>query len=64
MEAFSDGVIAIIMTIMVLELHAPEGEYWAALRELAPTFLSYVLSFIFIGIYWNNHPICGRRRSR
>ena len=55
LEAFSDGVIAIIITIMVLELHAPEGEDWSALRELAPTFLSYVLSFIFIGIYWNNH---------
>jgi uncharacterized membrane protein len=55
LEAFSDGVIAIIITIMVLELHAPEGEDWSALRALAPTFLSYVLSFIFIGIYWNNH---------
>ena len=47
--------MAIIITIMVLELHVPEGADWAALRELAPTFLSYVLSFIFIGIYWNNH---------
>lgn len=55
LEAFSDGVIAIIITIMVLELHAPEGADWAALRGLTPTFLSYVLSFIFIGIYWNNH---------
>ncbi len=55
LEAFSDGVIAIIITIMVLELHVPEGADWAALRELTPTFLSYVLSFIFIGIYWNNH---------
>ena len=55
LEAFSDGVIAIIITIMVLELHIPEGADWAALRELTPTFLSYVLSFIFIGIYWNNH---------
>jgi uncharacterized membrane protein len=55
LEAFSDGVIAIIITIMVLELHAPEGDDWSALRELAPTFLSYVLSFIYIGIYWNNH---------
>ena len=55
LEAFSDGVIAIIITIMVLELHVPEGEDWAALRTLTPTFLSYVLSFIFIGIYWNNH---------
>jgi uncharacterized membrane protein len=55
LEAFSDGVIAIIITIMVLELHVPEGADWAALRELTPTFLSYILSFIFIGIYWNNH---------
>lgn len=55
LEAFSDGVMAIIITIMVLELHVPEGADWAALRELTPTFLSYVLSFIFIGIYWNNH---------
>ena len=55
LEAFSDGVIAIIITIMVLELHAPEGDDWAALRELAPIFFSYVLSFIFVGIYWNNH---------
>jgi TMEM175 potassium channel family protein len=55
LEAFSDGVIAIIITIMVLELHAPEGDDLATLRALAPTFLSYVLSFIFIGIYWNNH---------
>jgi uncharacterized membrane protein len=55
LEAFSDGVIAIIITIMVLELHLPEGADAAALLKLAPTFLSYVLSFIFIGIYWNNH---------
>src|SRR5215211_259540 len=55
LEAFSDGVMAIIITIMVLELHAPEGADWAALRELAPIFWSYVLRFIFIGIYWNNH---------
>jgi uncharacterized membrane protein len=55
LEAFSDAVIAIILTIMVLELRVPEGTDWAALRELAPTFLSYVLSFIFLGIYWNNH---------
>jgi len=55
LEAFSDGVIAIIITIMVLELHAPDGADWAALRELSPIFFSYVLSFIFIGIYWNNH---------
>ena len=55
LEAFSDGVIAILITIMVLELHIPEETDWSALRELAPTFLSYVLSFIFLGIYWNNH---------
>jgi uncharacterized membrane protein len=48
-------VIAIIITIMVLELHVPEGADWDALRELAPTFLSYILSFVFVGIYWNNH---------
>jgi TMEM175 potassium channel family protein len=55
LEAFSDGVMAIIITIMVLELRVPEGADWTALRGLAPTFFSYVLSFIFIGIYWNNH---------
>lgn len=55
LEAFSDGVIAILITIMVLELHVPEGADWSALRGLAPIFLSYVLSFIFLGIYWNNH---------
>ncbi len=55
LEAFSDGVIAIIITIMVLELHAPLGASFTALRPLAPVFLSYVLSFIFIGIYWSNH---------
>lgn len=55
LEAFSDGVLAIIITIMVLELRVPEGRDWGTLRDLAPTFLSYVLSFIFIGIYWNNH---------
>lgn len=55
LEAFSDGVIAILITIMVLELHVPEGTDWAALRDLAPIFWSYVLSFIFLGIYWNNH---------
>ncbi|HVV33372.1 MAG TPA: TMEM175 family protein, partial [Vitreimonas sp.] len=53
--AFSDGVIAIIITIMVLELRPPHEATWAALLELAPKFLSYVLSFIYIGIYWNNH---------
>jgi uncharacterized membrane protein len=55
LEAFSDGVIAILITIMVLELRVPEGADWAALRGLAPKFWSYVLSFIFLGIYWNNH---------
>jgi uncharacterized membrane protein len=55
LEAFSDGVIAIIITIMVLELQVPHGADFGALRELAPVFLSYVLSFIYIGIYWNNH---------
>lgn len=55
MEAFSDGVLAIIITIMVLEMRAPVQAEIAALQELIPTFLSYVLSFIFLGIYWNNH---------
>ncbi|HEY2823781.1 MAG TPA: TMEM175 family protein [Candidatus Acidoferrum sp.] len=55
LEAFSDGVIAIIITIMVLELKAPEGHSVAALVPLAPVFLSYVLSFVYVGIYWNNH---------
>jgi uncharacterized membrane protein len=54
-EAFSDGVMAIILTIMVLELHVPEQADLAALQPLIPKFLSYILSFIFIGIYWNNH---------
>jgi len=55
LEAFSDGVIAIIITIMVLELKVPHGADFAALRPLAPVFASYVLSFVMIGIYWNNH---------
>ena len=55
LEAFSDGVIAILITIMVLELRVPEGTDWAALQMLAPVFWSYVLSFVFLGIYWNNH---------
>jgi uncharacterized membrane protein len=55
LEAFSDGVIAIIITIMVLELRVPAGASFAVLRPLTPVFFSYVLSFIFIGIYWNNH---------
>jgi len=54
-EAFSDGVLAVIITIMVLELHAPHDAELSALAEDAPAFLAYVLSFIFIGIYWNNH---------
>jgi len=55
LEAFSDGVIAIIITIMVLELKIPHEAGWRALVPLAPVFLSYVLSFIYLGIYWNNH---------
>jgi uncharacterized membrane protein len=55
LEAFSDGVIAIIITIMVLELRVPHGGEFAALRPLVPVLLSYVLSFIYVGIYWNNH---------
>jgi uncharacterized membrane protein len=55
LEAFSDGVLAIIITIMVLELKVPEGEYFSDLLTLFPVFISYVLSFIYVGIYWNNH---------
>ena len=55
MEAFSDGVIAIIITVMVLEMKVPHGEEWSALLPLLPVFVSYVLSFIHLGIYWNNH---------
>ena len=55
LEAFSDGVLAIIITIMVLELKVPHGEDLTALRQLVPVFLSYVLSFVYVGIYWNNH---------
>ena len=55
LEAFSDGVIAILITIMVLELRAPQQANWTALVPLLPVFLSYVLSFVFLGIYWNNH---------
>jgi uncharacterized membrane protein len=55
LEAFSDGVLAIIITIMVLELKVPHGDSLAALQPLLPVFFSYVLSFIYIGIYWNNH---------
>jgi uncharacterized membrane protein len=55
LEAFSDGVIAIIITIMVLELKVPHGSDIASIQPLLPVFLSYVLSFIYVGIYWNNH---------
>ena len=55
LTAFSDGVIAIIITIMVLELKVPHGADWATLRGVAPNFVSYVLSFVFLAIYWNNH---------
>ncbi len=55
LEAFSDGVIAILITIMVLELKVPLGADLVALSPLLPIFLSYVLSFVFLGIYWNNH---------
>ena len=55
MEAFSDGVFAVIITIMVLELKAPHGADWQALRPLLPAVLTYVLSFVLLGIYWNNH---------
>jgi TMEM175 potassium channel family protein len=64
LEAFSDGVLAIIITIMVLELRVPHGAQLADLRPLWPVFLSYVLSFIYLGIYWNNHHhmlhVCAR----
>jgi uncharacterized membrane protein len=55
LEAFSDGVIAILITILVLELRVPPGADWQALHSMAPAFLTYVLSFVFVGIYWNNH---------
>ncbi len=55
LEAFSDGVIAILITIMVLDLRVPHGTDWSALRPLLPVFLTYALSFIYLGIYWNNH---------
>jgi uncharacterized membrane protein len=55
LEAFSDGVLAIIITIMVLEMKVPHGASLATLAPLAPVFMSYVLSFIYLGIYWNNH---------
>ncbi|HKG15458.1 MAG TPA: TMEM175 family protein [Pyrinomonadaceae bacterium] len=55
LEAFSDGVIAIIITIMVLELKIPHGSDWESLRPVVPVFFTYVLSFVYLGIYWNNH---------
>lgn len=55
LEAFSDGVLAIIITIMVLEMKVPHGSDLAALKPMLPVFISYVLSFIYLGIYWNNH---------
>ena len=55
LEAFSDGVLAIIITIMVLELKVPHGDDLDSLKTILPVFLSYILSFINIGIYWNNH---------
>lgn len=63
-EAFSDGVIAIIITIMVLELKVPHGETSGALQPLVPVFLSYVLSFLYVGIYWNNHHHMFQAASR
>jgi uncharacterized membrane protein len=55
LEAFSDGVIAILITIMVLELKVPHGADWAALQPMLPVFLTYILSYIYLGIYWSNH---------
>src|SRR6266498_1658841 len=55
LEAFSDGVLAIIITIMVLELRPPHGTSWEAIKPLAPVFVSYILSFTMIAIYWGNH---------
>jgi TMEM175 potassium channel family protein len=55
LEAFSDGVMAVLITIMVLELKVPHGDDWSVLRPIIPVFLTYVLSFVFLGIYWNNH---------
>src|SRR5688572_13157488 len=55
LEAFSDGVIAIIITIMVLEMKVPHGEDFSAVKPLLPVLMSYVLSFVYVGIYWNNH---------
>ena len=63
LEAFSDGVLAIVITIMVLELKVPHGDTPGALLPLVPVFLSYVLSFVYIGIYWNNHHHMMRHRD-
>ena len=64
LEAFSDGVVAILITIMVLELKTPAGHDWPALMKLVPVFCAYVLSFVYLGIYWNNHHhmlhVCSR----
>ena len=62
LEAFSDGVLAIIITIMVLELKVPEGNGLESLQPLIPTFTTYVLSFVYLGIYWNNHHIVDPKR--
>jgi uncharacterized membrane protein len=65
LAAFSDGVIAIIIPIMVLELKAPEGADLAALWHLLPIFLSYILSFVYVAVYWNNHyQLLGDRQRR
>ena len=64
LEAFSDGVIAILITVMVLELRTPHGTDWAALRSVVPVLLSYVLSFVYLGIYWNNHHHMFRATDR
>ena len=64
LEAFSDGVLAIVLTIMVLEIKVPHGADFAALKPLLPVVLSYVLSFIYIGIYWNNHHMMLASTSR
>ena len=64
LTAFSDGVIAIIITIMVLELKVPHGADWSALGSLVPVFLSYVLSFVYVAIYWNNHHHLLRATTR
>ena len=55
LEAFSDGVIAVIITVMVLEMKVPHGDTLESLGPVVPTFLSYVLSYLYVGIYWNNH---------